>query len=249
MSEKISNGARITIYCDGSSIGNPGPGAWGAVVMYHDSESNVSDVLIKIVELGGAEKPTTNNRMELMAAIESLRFVAFLKRTTSNFEIDIHTDSTYLIKGITKWVLNWQKNNWKTSLKEDVINRDLWEELIKLSNTKKISWHHVKGHSGVALNERVDEIANGLARGEKIKLFHGTSEMYTALREVSPKKAKGNKGNKGKAYSYLSMVNGQIMTHKTWAECENIVKGESGAKFKKARSLEEEKEIISSWNK
>ncbi|MDO8492148.1 MAG: ribonuclease HI, partial [bacterium] len=223
--------AKITIYCDGSSIGNPGPGGWGAVVMYHDSESQANDVLIKVVELGGAEKHTTNNRMELMAAIESLKFVALLRRSTSNFNIDIHTDSSYLIKGITKWIHGWQKNNWQTSTKIDVLNRDLWEELIKLSKTKDVSWHHVKGHSGVMLNERADEIANNLARGEKIKFFHGTKEMYTTLREGIPKKT----GGKGKAHSYVSLVSGKIMTHKTWDECEARVKGESGAKFKKAR--------------
>lgn len=239
--------AKITIYCDGSSIGNPGPGGWGAVVMYHDSQSSEDDVLIKVVELGGAEKRTTNNRMELTAAIESLKFVALLKRSTSNFEIDIYTDSGYVIKGITKWVFGWQKNNWQTSTKEDVLNRDLWEALFKLSKTKDVSWHHVKGHSGIAMNERVDEIANGLARGEKIKLFHGTTEMYKALREISPKSSKKN--SKGKAYSYISKIAGEIMTHKTWEGCEARVKGESNAKFKKARTAAEEKEIISSWQK
>lgn len=239
---------KITMYCDGSSIGNPGPGGWGSVVMYHDSESREGAALIKVVELGGAEKHTTNNRMELQAAIEALRFSALIRNRETPFEIDIHTDSSYVINGITKWVHGWQKNNWKTSTKGDVVNRDLWEELIKLSHNKSVKWHHVRGHSGVMLNERVDDIANGLARGEKVKLFHGTSEMYDALRAVAPKKAtKTKKG--GTAYSYLSMIDGRIETHKTWKDCEARVKGVAGAKFKKALSAEDEKEIMQSWKK
>ena len=113
----------ITIFSDGSSKGNPGPGGWGAIIASSD----------KVVEIGGGEKYTTNNRMELLAAISALETVENNKE-----EIILNTDSSYVINGITKWVFGWQKNNWKTSTKADVVNKDLWERLIGVSFDKKI---------------------------------------------------------------------------------------------------------------
>ncbi len=139
----------IEIYCDGSAIGNPGPGGWGAVILL-DTENEK-----RIVELGAFETHTTNNRMELTAGMEAL------KHLKAESVVTIKTDSQYVINGITKWVFGWEKNGWQTKDKKDVSNKDLWQELVKASRKHTVTWEHVRGHEGVALNERVDVIANG----------------------------------------------------------------------------------------
>ena len=227
---------KTIIFCDGSSRGNPGPSGWGAIVALGE----------KVLELGGGEKHTTNNRMELLGAINALQCVG-----KKSDEIILNTDSSYVINGITKWVYGWQKNGWKTSTKEDVINKDLWELLIKISKGKKIQWNHVAGHAGVEGNERCDVIATSFADGEKIELFKGKISDY----EHDLFKTKGNgvkvskkSKNKLPAYSYLSLVHGVFHIDKTWAECEKRVKGIKGnVKFKKATSAEDEKEIMKEW--
>ncbi len=225
----------ITIYCDGSSIGNPGPGGWGAVVA--DGA--------RAKELGGYERETTNNRMELTAAIESLRIIK------SAAKVAIHTDSSYVINGITKWVKGWVKNGWMTKEKKDVVNRDLWEMLVKVGAKHDIEWKHVRGHSGIELNERVDMIANGFARTEKVELFYGSLAKYKTVLASMPKarvvkKKSSSKTKTGPAYSYVSVLDGKVVTHKTWAECEKRVKGKP-AKFKKVFSKEEESSLRREW--
>lgn len=147
----------IEIFTDGSSLGNPGPGGWGAVV--------VMDSKI-IHEFGGHENKTTNNRMELQAVIETLKHI--IKKHESD-TIIIHTDSTYVLLGITTWIHNWEKNNWKTANKKPVLNKELWQELIELvRNFKgKLSWQKVKGHNGHIHNERADEIATDCSASQK----------------------------------------------------------------------------------
>ena len=154
---------QIIIFCDGSSRGNPGPGGWGAIV----SENGT------ITEIGGGEKFTTNNKMELEGAIHALRLVKDAKK-----EIILHTDSTYVVKGMTEWISGWQKKNWRTSAKKAVLNRELWEELAAVSQGKKITWQYVAGHAGIPGNERCDEIATSFADGEKIELFSGNINSY-----------------------------------------------------------------------
>ncbi len=227
----------ITIYCDGSSIGNPGPGGWGAVI------SNGTQVK----ELGGYASDTTNNRMELTGAIASL---ASLKRTS---DVVLHTDSSYVINGITKWVKGWQKNGWMTKEKKDVLNKDLWQELVNVVDKHDVKFVHVRGHEGVRLNERADMIANGYARKEVVKLFSGTEVEYTEFLSTMPKarvvSKSGSKSKKtGPAYSYVSVLEGKVLVHKTWAECEKRVKGKP-AKFKKVFSREEESVLIREWTK
>jgi ribonuclease HI len=227
----------ITIYCDGSSIGNPGPGGWGAVIA--DGA--------RAKELGGYEKETTNNRMELTAAIEALRI---LKSASS---VTVHTDSSYVINGITKWVKGWVKNGWMTKEKKDVLNKDLWESLAKLTEKHDVEWKHVRGHSGIELNERVDMIANGYARKEKVGLFYGSLAKYKTVLASMPKarvvsKSKLSSKKTGPAYSYVSVLDGKVMTHKTWAECEKRVKGKP-AKFKKVFSKEEEDAFKREWGR
>ena len=225
----------VTIYCDGSSIGNPGKGGWGSVVA--DGA--------RAKEIGGYEIHTTNNRMELTAAIEAIRLIK------TKAKITIHTDSQYVIQGVTKWVFGWIKNGWQTKEKNDVLNRELWQELVEVSSKHEVEWKHVKGHSGIALNERVDQIANGFARKEEVKLFDGTFSKYEEFLKTMPKarvvSKSGSKSKKiGLAYSYVSLLDGKVLTHKTWAECEKRVKGKP-AKFKKVFSEGEEKVLIQEW--
>ena len=135
---------KYKIYTDGACSGNPGPGGWGAVIFdQDDKQKNIS----------GSEKNTTNNRMELLAAIMSL------KKIKSNSEVVIFTDSTYVKNGITEWMKNWKKNGWKNSSKKPVKNKDLWVKLDKLCEANSVSWKWVKGHSTNEFNNLADELA------------------------------------------------------------------------------------------
>ncbi len=136
--------AAVEIFTDGACRGNPGPGGWAALLRYGDSEKVIS----------GAEAHTTNNRMELMAAIEAL---ASLKRPA---RVILTTDSQYLRQGVQQWMANWKRNGWRTSQKQPVKNRDLWERLDTLAQQHQIEWHWVRGHSGHPENERADLEAN-----------------------------------------------------------------------------------------
>ncbi|MBS23506.1 MAG: ribonuclease HI [Pseudomonadota bacterium] len=139
---------KFKAYTDGACSGNPGVGGWGAVLL---AEKN--NKIIKRKEISGGLVDTTNNQMELIAAIETLKA---LKKYT---EICIITDSNYVKKGITEWLPSWKKNNWKTSSKKEVKNRKLWEELEELVNRNKVDWLWVKGHAGNIENERADFLA------------------------------------------------------------------------------------------
>ena len=134
----------VDIFTDGACRGNPGPGGWGVLLRYGDTEK----------ELYGSEVETTNNRMELMAAIRGLQA---LKRPA---KVIITTDSQYVRQGITEWIFNWQKRNWQTANKKPVKNADLWQQLLSASEAHEIEWRWVKGHSGHLENERVDSLAN-----------------------------------------------------------------------------------------
>ncbi len=135
--------SRVSIWTDGACSGNPGPGGWGAVMRYNGHER----------ELSGGEPETTNNRMELTAAIEAL---STLKRPC---EVDLYTDSQYVRGGVSGWMDNWKRNGWKTSDKKPVKNEDLWRALDAARQSHAIVWHWVKGHSGHPENERADELA------------------------------------------------------------------------------------------
>lgn len=134
----------LTIYTDGACKGNPGIGGWGALLRYGDHEKAIC----------GGEHDTTNNRMELMAAIQALKL---LKRRC---QVELWTDSNYVKNGITQWIHNWKKNNWKTANKKPVINQDLWQQLDNLCQQHDIAWHWVKGHAGHPGNEMADQLAN-----------------------------------------------------------------------------------------
>ena len=135
---------KVQIFTDGACKGNPGPGGWGAILRFQDNEK----------EINGYESLTTNNIMELMAVIESLKAIS------KPFEIEITTDSKYVKNGITSWIHNWKKNGWKTAAKKPVKNKELWIELDHLIQKHNISFKCFKGHSGHIENQRADELAN-----------------------------------------------------------------------------------------
>lgn len=134
---------KIIIYTDGACSGNPGKGGWGAILKYGDHTKEIS----------GYAELTTNNKMELQAVIEALKLIK------KDYDIEIFTDSNYVKDGITKWINTWKLNNWKTSKKEQVKNKELWLELDELRQKYNINWNWVKGHADDELNNRVDELA------------------------------------------------------------------------------------------
>jgi ribonuclease HI len=141
----------VEVFTDGACSGNPGPGGWGALLRYGSKEK----------ELFGGEPDTTNNRMELTAVIRALEAL------TREAKVRVHTDSTYVQQGITKWIHGWKRNGWRTSAKEPVKNADLWQQLEAAANRHQVEWRWVKGHAGHPENERADQLANrgvGLAR-------------------------------------------------------------------------------------
>jgi ribonuclease HI len=253
----------ITIFTDGSSRGNPGPGGWGAIIVNEqentqkNGQKNISHNISQVIELGGREDMTTNNRMELAAAIGALHFVGRIAVTAMTEKITLNTDSSYVINGITKWVYGWKKKGWKTMDKKDVVNRDLWEELIRVSLDKSISWNYVGGHVGIAGNERCDEIATAFADATTPQLFSGSLADYPVtnildisgggLGSSSQKKTSSKSRSKAAAYSYVSLVNGVIATDATWKACEARVKGKPGSRYKKALNAAEEREIRSEF--
>ena len=140
---------QVEIFTDGACKGNPGPGGWGAVLRAGGHEK----------ELSGHAPATTNNRMEMTAVIEALNALK------GPCEVQLYTDSKYVIDGITKWIFGWQKNGWKNSQKKDVLNADLWQALLDAKRRHKVSWHWVKGHDGHPENERADKLASDAALG------------------------------------------------------------------------------------
>ena len=147
----MSGESAVEIWTDGACSGNPGPGGWGAILRFGGREK----------ELSGAENPTTNNRMELMAAIASLEAL------TRPCAVRLHTDSQYLRGGITGWIHGWKKNGWRTADKKPVKNEDLWRRLDDAVARHRIEWLWVKGHAGDPLNERADELARRAIRAAK----------------------------------------------------------------------------------
>lgn len=243
----MSEANPVIIFTDGACSGNPGPGGWAAVLV---------SPLGKVKEIGGGEKPTTNNRMEITAAIEALRLLAKVK-TLSTKEIRLYTDSTYLIKGICEWIHGWKKRGWKNGEGKDVSNRELWEALDEVirANAFKIEWLYIPGHEGYPGNERCDVIAVSYAKGNPTPLYDGPRENYGLNLERVPApftpttKSSGAKPTKKMPAVYLSLINGEIFRDAAWKACEARVKGRPGARFKKVESPEEEASVLRSWGK
>jgi ribonuclease HI len=232
----------ITVFTDGAAKGNPGPGGWGAIVVTPGG---------RVRELGGGSRHTTNNRMELTAPIQAL---THLEKTSGR--VALYTDSTYVIRGINEWIPNWRRRGWRTMEGKDVLNRELWEHLWDLVQGRDdgVEWHYVRGHQGIPGNERVDEIATAYAMEDDPGLYEGPLSEYPVRIYDIPSDtslptagSSSSAGKNAKPYSYLSVVDGVAERHTTWAECEQRVKGRSGARFKKALSAEDEAAILKAW--
>ena len=168
--KKIPEKNNIVVYTDGSSLGNPGDGGWGVIFLTNK----------KAYEMSGYQKVATNNQMELEAIKQA--FTLMSDRQVSGYKINIFSDSKYCIDGLEKWIVNWRKNNWKTSAKKDVANKQYWieisemKEFLKHDNT--VNFHHVKAHSGELYNERVDDLARITAEKGELKKYNGSVENY-----------------------------------------------------------------------
>lgn len=237
-------------HTDGGCLGNPGPGGWGVHIEFPDG---------RIVELGGGEAQTTNNRMELRAAIEAAR-------TTAGYpQVTIVTDSQYVRRGITEWMAGWKRKGWLTSTGQPVLNRDLWEELDRV-NGAHITWDWTRGHAGDPGNERCDEIAGwysrsiGPLRGGRRPAAQTSGASSPANRqdaELRGRPVGAGAGSTGRASAargstpagtvYLSVVDGILKRHATWGECEARVRGVGRALFKKVRNREEERDVLRRW--
>jgi ribonuclease HI len=223
------------LFTDGACSGNPGPGGWAGILVNPSGH---------VVEIGGADPATTNNRMELSAVCEGL------SRASTTDPIHIFTDSTYVLRGANEWVRGWKYRGWLTAEGKPVSNRDLWEWLIELSKDRKIRWGYVRGHTGNPGNERCDQIAVQFSQGYRPYLYSGPLSEYSVdlgdpALEPWPKQSKS--GPKASPHSYLSLLDGKLMRHPTWAECQARVSGRSGARFKKAMSPEDEIAICREW--
>ncbi|MCI5050897.1 MAG: ribonuclease HI [Candidatus Pacebacteria bacterium] len=233
----------LIAFTDGSSLGNPGPGGWGALLAFPK--------LDELVELGGTKLKTTNNEMELTAIVSALSYAI-----NSSSHLYIFTDSQYAINGVTKWMYGWALNGWKTKEGNDIKNKELFQSLYSLIGDRgkdTISWHHVRGHVGVPGNERVDDIARLLAEGTNVKLYRGKISEYpekniltVPSKEEQVREAKKSSKKSGKAYKYLALIDGELEEFDTWAECEARTTGRK-SKFKKALSPEHREEILKDW--
>jgi ribonuclease HI len=228
----------IRVFTDGASRGNPGPGGWGAIIELEED----------VYEIGGRNDRTTNNRMELTAIVETLESLESKGNTSS--KVHFLTDSSYVANGINSWINGWRRNSWKNKSGDEIANIDLWQKLDGHLNIFEVFAEHVAAHVGVPANERVDEIATTFADNDPTQLFNGKKFLYkidlkTTQGDSDKKEAK--KRNVGKAFSYLSLVDGELQIHKTWPECEKRVKGKKGVKFKKALSQQEEDQIRIDW--
>ncbi|MCX5794627.1 MAG: ribonuclease HI [Elusimicrobia bacterium] len=228
----------LLVYTDGACSGNPGPGGWGAIVLLPEG---------KVRELGGRQPRTTNNRMELGAAIAALRCLEALPGPVA-----VYTDSTYLISGITRWLHIWKRRGWTRVDGAETLNRDLWEELDRLVSRRreKLSWNYVRGHRGHPANSRCDEVAVAFSRGKHPDLYDGPLLGYSVdlfppepeALPVAPSRPSGLK----KAGWYLSLLDGRLEKHRTWPECQARVHGKP-ALFKKVTSPEEESAALKKW--
>lgn len=230
----------ITLYTDGASRGNPGPGGWAAIIMTGS----------EVIELAGAQKPATNNQMELEAVIQGL---GFIEKKFGKVSVELHADSRYVLNGIESWIDGWVRNGWKTMAKKPVENKAQWMKLMKSRDFfgRSLALNKVDGHSGHLYNDRCDELAVAAALGKKPKLFKGSAKEYeTELGDTPPKspvkKSSSSTKNKGAAYSYVSLVGGTVYVDKDWATCEKRVKGKN-AKFKKVFSKEEETSLVQDY--
>ncbi len=233
----------IVAFTDGASRGNPGPGGWGFALI--DTDNQV------VYETAGFDTKTTNNAMELTAVVEALRHAH--KKNISH--MTLYTDSAYVAQGMTMWIFGWIKKGWKTQTGESIQNLELWKKCFALMQDVLCDVKRVSGHSGVSMNERVDELATMAADSKKkfskdysfseyVTMIDTFMDMPTNIRPAKPSSATEKKV----AYSYISLVDGKIMTHKTWDETKARVHGKA-AKYKKVFSADEERAVIDEFKK
>lgn len=227
------------IYSDGACSGNPGVGGWGFIHWFPDNT---------IIEGSGFVAKATNNRMEMTAAMEGLKTVPHGDSAI------VLTDSVYVIRGITQWIFGWQKRGWKNAEGVEILNKDIWEDLLRVTRGKKIEWRYIPGHKGFVGNERVDELAVGQSLRRPVQTYQGPYSFYRfpilPLPEFTPlpEMKKITAGSKEKSSGfYLSFVNGVLESHSKWDQCQARVKGVSQARFKKVSSNTEAAEIIRTW--
>jgi ribonuclease HI len=249
MTEDPANPSKWIAFTDGASSGNPGPSGWGVILATPEGD---------ILELGEGFPKATNNQMELLGTIAALRKIPQAEGVL------LYTDSTYVIKGISQWIWGWMKNGWKTAEGKDVSNKELWQDLLREQQRLGkgvVKYNYVRGHAGIPGNERADQIAVAFSKNQPISLFKGMLKDYShdlTITEKSGENAEvpagsklktapsSKKGTSGPSH-YLSLLGSTPERHTTWAECERRVKGQSGARFKKVSSFEEERTVLSSW--
>jgi ribonuclease HI len=224
------------IVSDGACMKNPGPGGWGMIL------ATPSD---HVIEFGGYEAESTNNRMELMGFYRGLQEVyRRAKEEPGNKILHAISDSKYVLDGAAKYVKNWERNGWKTSTGDAVKNQEMWEKVAKgLGMFKdigfKIEYELVKGHSGNDANERVDQIAVKYSRSEEhqLNLYDGPLSKYPIQIQTGAPFA----------LTYLALVDGKLQRHSTWDACKAAVEGKAGAKYKKVTNRLQEKETLETW--
>jgi ribonuclease HI len=240
------------LVADGACSGNPGPGGYGLIVTTPQGQ---------VFERGGYDAETTNNRMELLGLIEGLILILEQLRLpgVSPAPIYLILDSSYVLDGAQKYIWNWSRNGWKTQTGDAVKNQTQWEQIYALILSAKragctIHYHWVRGHSGDPLNERVDQIAVSYSKRDSVQLFQGTLRDYERINgfqiclpaiEVG-KSASGERAGP-KKIEYLAYVDGKLHRVKTWPECEALVKGRAGVRFKKVSSAQEAALVLKSW--
>ncbi|MFA6318860.1 MAG: RNase H family protein [Elusimicrobiota bacterium] len=261
MAEKHAHsGLACVAFTDGACVGNPGPGGWAAVLLLPGG---------RVVELGGSPlgpgcrpQPTTNNRMELQAAIEAIGALGAL---APGGAIEVLADSSYVVSGATRWLAAWKRRGWVRPDGAEVANQDLWkllDAILSAAGPGRVRWARVKGHAGVPGNCRADAIALSFAEGRPAPLYNGPLSGYghdlsdrgtRADAEDMGRDASGRRGGPGSPRPepgfpvYLSLVAGSLVRHATWKECESVVRGVSGARFKKVRTSAEERETLRGW--
>ena len=225
------------IIADGACSRNPGPGGWGMILVTPDDQ---------VIEFGGHEAETTNNRMELNGLYRGMQEIYKIESKIKTAKV-IHfiTDSKYVLDGASKYVANWARSAWRTSTGTEVKNQDLWEKILKgFSEFQKLKmrfeYELVKGHSGHDANERCDQIAVAYSKNDPVELYSGPLSEYSV---------KVGTHQKVETFDpvYLSYVDGVLSRHTTWADCQNATVGISGAKYKKVKNSQEEEDTLKLW--
>lgn len=230
------------LFTDGACSGNPGTGAWAFVAIELSEPIGDSNVF----EASDGSEQTTNNRMELLAVLNAIQWLA--EKPFDN--ATIWTDSKYVCEGLTGWMYGWQKRGWVTQEGGPVSNQDLWQQALALEQKlgeiwKKIKMERLPGHHGILGNERCDQLAREFISKNYASTYHGSLKNHPFGIELT--KTSASKPQGLGEFWYISLVGGSAQRHKTWPECEAFVKAKKGAKFKKVYSIQEETLILKQW--